>query len=205
LLAVAIAVVAAFAAATASPAQARTALQLGCDDLVKEYPFASWLDLSPYAFVPNGGFEQGTTGWQITGGAKVVAGNEPFHAHAQGDAYSLYLPAGSSATTPRVCAPLVLPTLRLFAAGGALLTNLAVDVVYTDKHGRSRSLPAISLVPGPRAWGPTLPIVHTGVLVDALSLDGETTLVSFRFRPIGLFGGGNWRIDDVYVDPWISD
>jgi len=203
-LALAAAVVAAFTAATASDAQARSGALLGCGGL-KEYPFASWLDVSPYTFVPNGGFESGASGWQLGGGAKVVVGNEPFRVHAPTDGYSLQLPPGSSATTPRVCAPLVLPTLRFFATGGVLLSNMAVDVVYTDVSGATRVLPAVSLVPGPRSWSPTLPVVHTGLLADALTLDRETTLVSFRFRPVGVLGSGTWRIDDIYVDPWLSD
>jgi hypothetical protein len=34
-----------------------------------------------------------------------------------------------------------------------------------------------------------LPIVNDG-----------TAQVELRFRPVG--SGGDWRIDDVYVDPW---
>jgi len=26
--------------------------------------------------------------------------------------------------------------------------------------------------------------------------------VQLRFTPRGVFGGGNWRIGSVYVDPW---
>ena len=39
-------------------------------------------------------------------------------------------------------------------------------------------------------------------LLNTVSLNGLTTEMSFRFTPKGLLGGGNWQIDDVYVDPW---
>jgi hypothetical protein len=31
-------------------------------------------------------------------------------------------------------------------------------------------------------------------------LPGDHTPVAFRFTPVGL--GGDWRIDDLYVDPY---
>jgi hypothetical protein len=37
-------------------------------------------------------------------------------------------------------------------------------------------------------------------LTGALALDGLTTDVRFRFKPLGL--GASYRIDDVYVDPF---
>jgi hypothetical protein len=40
--------------------------------------FASWGDQSAYTLLPNGSFENGGASWALSGGAKVVAGNEPF-------------------------------------------------------------------------------------------------------------------------------
>ena len=42
------------------------------------------------------------------------------------------------------------------------------------------------------------------IIFAGTTLNGVTTEMSFRFTPKGLFGGGNWRIDDVFVDPWKS-
>ena len=73
-------------------------------------PFAAWGDHASYAAVPDGGLENGSAGWTLTGGARVVRGNEPF---APG-AHSLLLPAGSSATTAPMCIGLLSSKMRFF-------------------------------------------------------------------------------------------
>src|SRR5437868_10962030 len=40
--------------------------------------FATWNDYASYFLAPNGGLENGSTGWSLSGGAAVVSGNEPF-------------------------------------------------------------------------------------------------------------------------------
>ena len=56
-----------------------------------------------YTLVPGGDFESGAAGWKLTGGASRHVGNEPgFYLRGAGDNRSLYLPAGSSATSPFV-------------------------------------------------------------------------------------------------------
>jgi hypothetical protein len=162
-----------------------------------------WLDPLPYTLAPDGGFENGAAGWSLSRGAKVVAGNEPFALSGPGSR-SLYLPAGSSATSPPMCVGLLLPIVRFVSSGGGLLTYLQVEALYTDAGGRQRS---VLLLPGAlpsRNWQPTLPMLQLAGLLNTLTLNGVTTQMSFRFTPKGLFGGGNWRIDDIYVDPWKS-
>ena len=78
-------------------------------------PFKPWLDYSLYKLVDGGTFEDGADGWTLTGGARVVDGNAKQKVSGAGDARSLSLPAGSSATTPPVCVGLDEPTLRYFA------------------------------------------------------------------------------------------
>jgi len=177
-------------------------LGLSCGDDASQ-PFLRWLDPLPYTLAPDGGFENGAAGWSLSRGARVVAGNEPYYLSGAGSR-SLYLPAGSSATSPRMCVGLVLPIVRFVSSGGGLLTYLQVEAVYTDAGGRERSL---VLLPGAlpsRNWQPTLPMLQLAGLLNTLTLNGATTEMSFRFTPRGLFGGGNWRIDDIYVDPWKS-
>lgn len=101
-----------------------------------------------------------------------------------------------------MCVGLVLPIVRFVSKGGGLLTALRVEAVWKDASGRQQS---VVLLPGalPSAgWAPTLPNVQLGGTLNALTLDGLTTEMSFRFTPTGLWGGGNWRIDSVFVDPW---
>ena len=75
----------------------------GCPAQTIEHPFARWLDNSNYVLAPGGTFEGAMDGWKLTGGAKVVAGSEPFAAHGAGEKNALSLPSGSSATTPPIC------------------------------------------------------------------------------------------------------
>lgn len=197
-LLVVIAVAAAALAATS--ARAADGSLLGCGD-TPTHPFMRFLDPLPYTLAPDGGFEGGAQGWTLTGGARVVSGNEPFGLSA--GTRSLFLPERSSATSPPMCVGLVLPIVRFAATGGEFLGSLKVEVLYVDAFGGRRS---IELLPGAlptgSAWAPTLPLLQLGGPVNALTLNGLTTDVQFRFTPRGLFGGGDWRIDSVYVDPW---
>ena len=162
-------------------------------------PFLAWLDVLSYTLVPNGGFESGSTGWTLSGGARVVSGNERFFVRSSTDKYSLSLPMGSSATSSTTCAEMLDATMRFFAINtGSLLSTLKVEVVYKDAGGTTRTLP-VGLVLGTCSWSPTLPtLILANLLQLPLLTDGKAD-VAFRFTPQGLLG--NWRIDDVYVDP----
>jgi hypothetical protein len=191
----ALAVAIGMAAAATAPAGATV---LGnCPDRPMSQPFLRWLDPISYTFVQNGGFESGSNGWVLRNGAKVVSGNESFNLSGAGK-YSLYLPSGSSATSPATC----VETLDVFARytaknrGLILLSTLKVDAIVKDSAGHTFTLPA-GVNTGGSSWAPSLPAV---ALLDVLALlsDGKVT-VSFRFTPIGL--GAAWQIDDLYVDP----
>ena len=198
---VAILAAVALALGAAAPASANVGSLIGCGD-TPSHPFMRFLDPLPYTLVPDGGFEGGAAGWTLSGGARVVSGNEPFALSGPGSR-SLSLPAGSSATSPPMCVGLVLPVVRFVSSGGGLLAHLQVEAVYKDAAGRQQSivLPPGALPTG-SAWAPTLPLLQLGGALNALTLNGLTTQMSFRFTPRGLLGGGNWKIDSVYVDPW---
>lgn len=171
-----------------------------CDDQPLSTPFTPWLDFANYTPLAGADFETGAAGWALSGGAQVTPGNESFHVSGSGDANSLRLPAGASATSPTICVGLEHPTLRLFAkrnAAGLLgISTMRVDVLFESVLGVVSSLP-IGVVPGVSSWQPTLPIA---VLANLLPLlPGEHTPVAFRFTPML---GGDWSIDDVYVDPY---
>jgi hypothetical protein len=189
-------------AVPASRADAADGSLLGCDHAASN-PFLRYLDPLPYTLAPDGGFEAGAAGWQLSGGARVVSGNEPFMLSGPGSK-SLQLPAGSSATSPPMCVGLILPVVRLVTQGGALLSNLKVEAVWTNASGGESSLILLpGVLGGSSAWAPTLPLLQLGGVLNALTLNGLTTQMSFRFTPKGgLLGAGTWRIDDVYVDPW---
>jgi hypothetical protein len=92
-----------------------------------------------------------------------------------------------------------------------VLSPLKVEIVYTTASGARRSA-LVALRLGGAAWSPgLLPDVFLlsslGPLLSQLGENGGlTTRVQFRFTSQSSFllGSGRWRIDDVFVDPWLS-
>jgi hypothetical protein len=180
--------------ALAAPAHAGllTTSAVGCQDGALTQPFAAWRDNADYKNVAT--FENGTPGWTLTGGAKVVAGNEPAHVSGSGDAKSLQLPIGSTATTPPVCVGLAEPTLRFFAKrNSGLLSSVVVSVQVQTSLGVWLTLPLGVDLGG--AWHPSGRMLILANLLPLLPPD--RTAVRFTFAPLL----GSYQIDDVYVDP----
>jgi len=187
----------AFVAATAAPAAA-TEPVAQCPIVDISLPFLPWLDLQPYIPAPGGDMEPGETRWQLTTGATIVEGNEPFYRAGATDHQALRLaPASSAASTP-MCVGLENPSLRFFArrSGGLPTDVLHVDAVVADGPVQ-RVLPVGDVLNYGR-WTPTSPLP---ILVGALSttLTGAPSSVSFRFTARG---SAQWTVDDVYVDPF---
>jgi hypothetical protein len=184
---------------TAAPAQA--GLGIACPTPTSQV-FKAWGDFAQYGFAPNGGFESGTSGWAVSGGAKVVSGNESFFVHGAGERYSLSLPAGSSATSPPMCVSLLNGKMRFFAANaGSPSSKLKVQVIYSGGVGgllgllsKTLGLADIGYVNAGSAWQPSTPIAMLGGTLPLL-----TKSVQFKFTPAD--SSGNWKIDDVYLDP----
>jgi len=162
-------------------------------------PFLPGLDIGSYFLAPGGDFESGLAGWTTTGGARIVSGNEPWYVTSSTDSQSLYLPGGSSVTTPSMCVSLDSPDLRVFLKNtGSLLSVMNVTVNYTDATGRPRSLLLVPMV-GVSAWSLSLPELMLANITSILSSNGKTQ-VSFTFAPAGL-GSVRWQLDDLYIDP----
>jgi hypothetical protein len=168
-----------------------------CATQVLEQPFKRWLDYFQYTLVPGGNFESGAPAWSLSK-SKVVSGNETFYVRSKKDARSLSLGASGVATSRPVCVGIDHPTMRFFARNRGLATStLTVEVLFENSLGQVLALP-IGVVPGlTPAWQPTLPYLIVANLLPLLP--NEKTAVAFRFRAIGI--GGNWQIDDVFVDP----
>jgi hypothetical protein len=143
--------------------------------------FLPWLDAAWYEAAPDGGLEAGGAGWTLSGGAAVVDGNDPYLPGTS----ALSLPAGASATTPPVCVDLAHPTLRFFARGSGPLT---VTVLFSGPLGVPTEL-SVGTALGSPDWAPSALMPVLGNL-----LSGQ---VSFR-----LASGGDWSVDDVFVDPY---
>ena len=156
--------------------------------------FLPWGDTSYYVLVPGGSFE-GTHGWSLRGGAKVVSGNEPFYVTNRSDRRSLYLPAGSSVTTPQICFDFADWHLRFFAASnGSRSSALEVDVMVRGLLGVVSVLDGGTVASG-STWAPSPKV---SLLLTNLGALLTTNAISLRFTPVGT---GAVQIDDVYLDP----
>jgi hypothetical protein len=194
-----LAAVALAALATALPAQG--GLGVACPDPTSQI-FAPWGDFSNYAYAPDGGVEAGAAGWKLSGGAGTVRGNEAFFVHDEGDRYSLSLPAGSSATTPPMCVGLLSGKMRFFTQNtGSAKSHLRVQVIYLGgvggllgSVGKTLGVADLADVTGGSTWQPSQAVPMLGGVLPLL-----TQAVQFRFTPADR--SGNWRIDDVYLDP----
>ena len=171
-----------------------------CDAQSISSPFAPWLDYASYTPLSGGSFESGGTGWTMSGGARVAAGNESYKVAGASDQSSMIVPGGGSVTSPTTCVGIEHPTIRFFAkrnSGGVLgLSLMSVEVLFENDLGLVNSLP-IGVVTPSSSWQPTLPMTVVANLLPLLP--GAHTPVAFRFTPLL---GGEWAIDDVYVDPF---
>ena len=197
----AITVGAVFAGVASTAHAGLLSLAPGSCGMTETQPFAPWGDQSYYVPVPGGTFEPGSPGWKLSGGAKVVAGNESYDVSGPGN-YSLSLPAGSQAVSPPACTGIDHPDARLFVRNtGSSSSRLNVWATYPPTLGLLPLLSHVYLgsITGSGSWQPSS-YIQMGLLLNTLgSLDlGETT-VSFTFAPADR--SGNWRIDDVYLDP----
>jgi hypothetical protein len=169
-----------------------------CGSETYSQPFARWGDTSNYVLMPGGSFEAGSPSWVLAQGAKTAAGNETYYVRAAGDASSLALPAGGSATSLAACTSIYHPTMRFFLRNaGASSSELKVEALYPGLLGGVQ-VAKLGALKGTAAWQPS-PVMTLGLtnLLATLSLDRTT--IAFRFTPLD--GSGAWSVDDVYLDP----
>ncbi len=187
-----IALLAALSGSVASPANAGllgTGYASYCP--TSSMAFQQWGDRSNYMLTPGGTFEESTTSWKLGGGAKVIAGNEPYFIHAKGDRKSLYMPKGSTASTPTMC----------FAAGdwhmrfvGTGYGQIRVAVTVNSLLG------LLSILDGGTVTtnGTWKPSPKVGLLLTNVTGLLTTKAISLRFTATS----GTSQIDDVYLDPY---
>jgi hypothetical protein len=194
-LAGAVAVVSAVALPAASAQAATTVTTTACEAGATSEVFLPWGDTNQYGLLAGGNFESPLVGWTLTGGAKAVAGSEPFKATGTLGAFSMGLPAGSSVTTPLTCVDAGTPTFRFFARNLSVSANILVQVVYTPPSSTSPTVVAVGDVSGNTAWAPTRAMVTGGTILSAKT--GSAAEVSLRFTALG----GPSQLDDIFVDP----
>jgi hypothetical protein len=176
-----------------------TASAPSCGTASSSQVFMPWGDPAEYFLAPDGSFSGSAVSWSLSGGASAVAGGDGYALGGNApSAQSLSLPDGSSATTPSICVGITDPTVRFFAQGSASAgSSLLVSATVTTSLGVKVTLPIADLA-GAGTWQltPALAIVENLLPL----LPGNETPITLTFTPLGV--GGNWQIDDLYVDPW---
>ena len=168
----------------------------GCNYPPAIHPFVPWSDFASYALMQGGSFENGASGWLLAGGARVVTGNESYRVTAATDSHSLAIPTGGAATTPPFCVSLTRPTIRFFASNnGSSASRLRVKVVFRSVLGVLGILDGGTVAAG-SAWQPS------PIMLATLNAPLGSNSVQLTFFPSD--NTGSWRIDDVYVDPWVD-
>jgi hypothetical protein len=157
--------------------------------------FAPWGDWSSYYFAPNGGFENGSAGWTLGGGAAVVtADNEPWYLAGFGS-HALEIPKGGSASI-NVCYGLTYPAVRFFVAGENGPATVHVRVVTRSLLGLLSILDGGTFTAS-EGWNPS-PKVST-LLSSVASLVGSKTMqLQFTVE------NGTAQIDDLFIDPYVT-
>ena len=163
-----------------------------------EQVFKPWGDSSSYVLAPDGGFEAGGSGWSLSGGAKAVAGNESFYLNDASDTKALALPAGSSAASPPICMAIDTPHFRLLARNtGDPSSTLRVEATYLLLGLiRTKTVGTIKASPN---WAPTQQL-STVLTLSTIVGTLIPSAIQIRITPVG--SGGNWQVDDLYIDPF---
>jgi hypothetical protein len=172
-------------AMAAFPAMASAAQ---CDKVPTAKVFAPIGDNADYFLAPGGDFE-GNLQWKTTGSV-VQQWTHP--AFSVAGSTGLVMSAGSTVTSPQLCADIDRPTLRFFAYAPAHAGTLRVDAVAdngaTTTLGRLNGA-AISLNSGLLGFG------------NMLGLDLDTSK-HVRLRLTA--ESGTWVADAVYIDPFMK-
>ena len=160
-------------------------------------PFLPWGDTADYALAPGGDLETRTAGWTLADGASIVEGNNSHYVNGNGDRWSLRIPAGGSAVTEPMCIDDSYPHFRMFVRNtGVLKTGLRVELLYLNRTGEVMRTASGDVKVSSKDWKPT-DALNIGLAFDSTTSTGAAP-VAFRFTA----AGGDWRVDDVYVDPF---
>jgi len=175
------------------------AAQAACPATPTTKAFKAFGDSNDYSLVPNGGFEAGAGGWSLSR-ASVAFGNEPWKVSGSYDSKSLAIDASGVAVSPTVCIDRKRPTYRFFAkrtSGSWGVLNLRIR--WQDSSGRTNETTVAALDSNfGTAWGVSAALNVANLL--PLWNDDQDYSVQLVFDPEDF--GGNWSIDDVYVDPY---
>jgi hypothetical protein len=184
-------------ASGAPPAQADgQAVRVGglCAGHVLGQPLLGFGDASSYLLAPKADFESDLSGFGVSGDPAIQDGNESFNVTGAGDAHSLWLPAGSSITTPPLCVTWDYPSMRLFVRSDNGDGKLRVQVVYRDALTGREEVKGVGAVEADDVGGGWTLSRSFPTLAGKLG-----TSLSIRLTAKD---SGSWSVDDVLVDPY---
>jgi hypothetical protein len=174
------------------------AAQAACPTPPTVKAFQAFGDSSDYFLAPNGSFESGASGWSLTG-ASVASGNESSKVHGSADSKSLAIKATGRAVSPSFCVAIQHPTFRLFARRtSGTWGTLNVKLRWKDSTGATNETVVSSLGSSDTAWHPAGRIALSTVL--PLWNADQTASVQIVLDPEDY--GGDWAVDDLYIDPF---
>ena len=161
-----------------------------------EQVFSQYGDNAYYELAPDGGLEGGGTGWEFTGAAALVRGDETSTLNDSPDQVELSIPSGATAISPRFCVDETTPHFRLMTINsGKKDTKLKVKVMYefVKSDGKLETKNKDYEIRAANSWAPSEPL--------ELKVDREQERVArIAFTPKEK--EGVWLIDDLYIDPF---
>jgi hypothetical protein len=162
----------------------RSTAECGAPDF--SHPFAAFGDTRNYVPAPGGDFSS-AGGWQLSGGASVVA-----ETHNGG---ALNLPAGAVAVSPAMCVDLTYPTARTWFRDVTGKSHLTIGVAYAGTKTATKPRWVGKLDANTASWAPS----------KDFDVRPEIGGKAYGWRQVAFVfvadKAGGARIDDFFVDP----
>lgn len=176
-----------------------SAAQAACVQQTTTKAYASFGDRADYVLAPGGSFESGTASWSLTG-ASIATGTAPLPAGRSTDRGSLALSAKGKAISPPFCVGIEHPNFRMQARKtSGTWASLLVKLRWIESTGKVNET-TVGSFDGSKftAWAPTPSVM----LAQALPMWNSSQSVTAQIVLDPEDAGGNWQIDNVYVDPY---
>ena len=166
-----------------------------CAGQTFEQAFLQFGDKRHYTLVPNGNFEDGLNGWDVTGDVELTPFANPFRPDPGTTA--LLMKPGSSVTSAPICASKGYPVARAFqqiAAAEIGPRALKVEVLWPPRErGGQRSAKPAGRLKGSEVFAPS----RKFAIGQGRARRG-TAQIRFRFTVVG---NSSYLLDDLMLDP----
>ncbi len=166
---------------------------LACGEPTTPAALDAWGDDAAYRTLPGGTFD-GELTWAATGGAAVVAEQDPVATGAG----SVALRSGDSITSPAVCVSRQEPYLRFAVRSLGGGSKLKLRAIWTGEDGEPKEA-ALDSHESKRY--PEWSLSRVVKLDDAVPKDGAVRGVRLRFTVDGK--SGSWLVDDVSLASFV--